>query len=229
MRERSGGGQYLGQAPGPVKIAALECCFRSLGPPRGPRFGRAGQRRCALPGGRRRQRGAFAHRQAGGGIQRGRGFVIWTGRGRGQMPGGTLGITTSKRFRQGQVRRAALSRDSGVIRDRPHQRMGEFDSGAGQADQAGGFGLAQSVGVNGAQAGRRGTHLRWRAMARSGRDEEGSPSQRAEPVQARGEALPDGVAGLQRCPGKFGAGKLLSGQSSRQLYERQGITAGLGV
>jgi len=145
------------------------------------------------------------------------------------MPGGTFGITTSKGFRQGQVRGAALSRDSDVIRDRPHQRMGEFDPGAGQADQAGGFGLAQSGGVNGAQAGSRSAHLRPRAMARSGRDQERSPSWRAEPVQARGETLPDGVTGLQRCPGKFGAGQLLSGQSSRQLYERQGITAGLGV
>jgi hypothetical protein len=219
----------LGQAPGPVQVPAKERGFCGFGQPAGSSLCFTAQLGSALPGGRSLQGCALTGRQVGGGAERGGSRVIRADRGRGQMPGGTLGIMSGHGFRQRRMRSAALRRDGEVIRHGPQQRMEEFDPGAGQADQADGFGLSQGVVVDGAQAGGRGTHVGWRAATRRGRDQEQGPNRRAEPVQARGEALPDGLAGLKRCPGKFGADKLLRGQSGRQLYERQGITAGLGV
>jgi hypothetical protein len=141
------GGHRLGQTPDPVQITAVEGGFRGLGQPAGSVFRFGGQLGRALPGRRRLQGCSLASGGTGGGIQRIGGRVIRARRGRGQLPGRALGVASGQRLRQCLVGCSALRRDGHVICDRSHQRMGEFDPVAGEADQTGRFGLEEGVAV----------------------------------------------------------------------------------
>jgi hypothetical protein len=87
-----GVGQRVSKVPGPAKVTAGERGFCGFSQPRGPGVCRVGQLSCALPRRRGHEGRALARRQRGGGIERGRGRAVGTGRGSRKVPGGALSI-----------------------------------------------------------------------------------------------------------------------------------------